>query len=40
MMPDGLDSIRLRVVTLRHEAHHQHDFGHGHEADLLLVVDF
>ena len=40
MMPDGLDSIGLGVVTLRHEAHHQHDFGHSHKADLLLVVDF
>ena len=38
-MPDRLDSIQLLVVTLLHKAHQNHYLGHGHLADLLLVVD-
>ena len=38
-MPDRLNCIQLLVVALLHKAHQNHYLGHGHLADLLLVVD-
>ena len=39
MMPDRLNGIKLLVVTLRNEAHHDHDLGHRHIVDLFFVID-
>ena len=40
MVPDGLDGVVLRGVTLSHEAHEEHDLSHRDLADFGLIVDF